>query len=101
MAGYMVAQVLRVTDPDGFKEYGAKVTATVERYGGKFLVRGGQIQPLEGEWGTRMVIIEFESVARAREWYESEELRPLIELRQRTADTMLSIVEGVSGARQG
>ncbi len=99
MAAYMVAQVLSVTDPVGFREYGARVTATVERYGGRFLVRRGDIQALEGDWGARMVIIEFESVARAREWYESEEYRPLIELRQRTADTMLSIVEGVPGAR--
>lgn len=95
LAGYMVAQVLRVTDPDGFREYGAKVAATVERYGGRFLVRCGEIQALEGDWGARMVIIEFESVARATEWYESEQYCPLIELRQRTADTMLSIVEGV------
>ena len=101
MAAYMVAQVLSVTDPVGFREYGARVTATVERYGGRFLVRRGDIQALEGDWGARMVIIEFESVARAREWYESEEYRPLIELRQRTADTMLSIVEGVPGARGG
>jgi len=95
MAGYLVAQIIKVTDPDGWSEYGAGIAATVERYGGKFLVRRGEIQPLEGEWPPRMVIIEFESVARAREWYDSEEVRPLIELRQRSAETALSIVEGV------
>ena len=95
MAGYMVAQILKVNDPDGWREYSAGVAATVTQYGGRFLVRGGQIQALEGTWGARMVIIEFECVERAREWYQSEEYRPLSDLRRRAGETMLSIVDGV------
>ena len=95
MAGYVVAQVLGVKDQAGFDEYRSKVAATIEQYGGKFLVRGGEVQVLEGDWRGRPVVIEFESAARAREWYDSAEYRPLLELRKASAETQLIIVEGV------
>ena len=95
MAGYVVSQVLGVKDPAGLGEYRSKVEPTLQRYGGKFIVRGGEVQALEGGWQPRMVIIEFESTARAREWYDSAEYRPLRELRQRSADTQLIVMEGI------
>ena len=95
MAGYVIAQILGVNDQAGFDEYRSKVAATIEQYGGKFLVRGGEVQILEGDWRGRPVVIEFDSAARAREWYDSAEYRPLAELRQRCADTVAIIVEGV------
>ena len=96
MAGYVIAQVTAVKDPAAFGEYRAKVGDTVQRYGGRFLSRGGEIRGSEGGWDPlAVVVIEFESTAKATEWYESEVYRPLLELRQRSADTQLLIVDGV------
>jgi uncharacterized protein (DUF1330 family) len=94
MAGYVIAQLLGVKDPAGMDEYRSKIAATLEQYGGKFLVRGGEVQALESDWRPRLVIIEFDSVERARAWYDSTNYRPLRELRQRSAETQLIIVDG-------
>ncbi|HEY7366634.1 MAG TPA: DUF1330 domain-containing protein [Methylomirabilota bacterium] len=67
------------------------------RYGGKFLVRGGQVQTLEGDWKPkRIVVTEFPSIEQARRWYDSEEYRVLKALRLRTARGSVVLVEGVS-----
>jgi uncharacterized protein (DUF1330 family) len=94
MAAFVVANV-RVEDPERYKDYVAGVLATVERYGGRFLVRGGRAERLEGsvEPG-RFVILEFPSYERAKEWYESEEYRPLLELRQATSSGDLILADG-------
>ena len=85
-----------VTDPAGFEEYRKQVAGTVEKYGGKFLVRGGQIQALEGDWKPkRIVVTEFPSIEQARRWYDSEEYRPLKVLRSRSARGSVVLVEGV------
>ena len=85
-----------VTDPAGFEEYRKQVPSTVERYGGKFLVRGGQVQTLEGDWRPkRVVVTEFPSIAQARRWYDSEEYRALKALRLRTARGSVVLVEGL------
>jgi uncharacterized protein (DUF1330 family) len=87
-----------VSDPAGFEEYRRQVPATVERYGGKFLVRGGQAQTLEGDWKPkRIVVTEFSSIEQARRWYDSEEYRGLKALRLRTARGSVVLVEGVEG----
>jgi uncharacterized protein (DUF1330 family) len=86
-----------VTDPAGFEEYRKQVPTTLELYGGKILVRGGQLQTLEGDWKpTRLVVTEFPSIEQARRWYDSEEYRPLKALRLRTARGSLGLVEGVA-----
>ncbi len=85
-----------VTDPAGFEEYRTQVPGTVQKYGGKFLVRGGQTQTLEGDWKPkRIVVTEFPSIEQARRWYDSEEYRPLKALRLRTARGSVVLVEGV------
>jgi uncharacterized protein (DUF1330 family) len=85
-----------VTDPAGFEEYRKQVPGTVERYGGKFLVRGGQVQTLEGDWKPkRIVVTEFPSLEQARRWYDSAEYRALKALRLRTARGSVVLVEGV------
>ena len=85
-----------VTDPAGFEEYRKQVAATVAKYGGKFLVRGGQMQTLEGDWEPkRIVVTEFPSIEQARRWYDSEEYRALKALRLRTARGSVVLVEGV------
>ena len=85
-----------VTDPAGFEEYRKQVPGTLEKYGGKILVRGGQMQMLEGDWKPkRIVVTEFPSIEQARRWYDSEEYRPLKALRLRTARGSVVLVEGV------
>lgn len=95
MAGYVIANV-EVLDPAGFEEYRQRVPATIAKYGGRYLVRGGQTETKEGDWSPqRLIVLEFESIACAREWYESPEYRPLIALRERSAKTQLVFAAGV------
>ena len=95
MAGYVVADILSVRDPAVFGEYREKVGATIERYGGQVRAAAGKVDVLEGDWQPTLVVVEFESPERARAWYDSDEYRPLKELRHRVADVRLIIVEGV------
>jgi uncharacterized protein (DUF1330 family) len=95
VAAYVIASV-DVTDPDLYAEYRAQVPATIERYGGRFLVRGGDKEILEGSWDPpRLVVLEFPDADTARRWHSSEEYRPLIELRRRASNGDLVLVEGV------
>jgi uncharacterized protein (DUF1330 family) len=95
MSAYIIAQVT-ITDPQGFEQYRSMVPPTIAKYDGKFVVRGGNIETLEGGWANRrLVIIEFENAERAKQWWASEDYREAKELRQRTAQTDLIVVEGV------
>ncbi len=96
MAAYVIADV-KIEDPVQYEDYRKMVPATIAAYGGRFIARGGQTEVLEGEWRpNRVVIIEFESVERAKEWWASEEYRAARELRQRTSTGSLIVVEGVA-----
>ena len=96
MAGYVIADV-EVKDPNGYEEYRRQVAPTLARYGGRFLVRGGVAERLEGDWEPRrLIVLEFDSLARAREWWSSKEYHGPKALRQRLAITNLVVVEGVT-----
>jgi uncharacterized protein (DUF1330 family) len=85
-----------VIDLAGFEQYRKQVPRTVEKYGGKFLVRGGQVQTLEGDWKPkRIVVTEFPNIEQAWRWYNSEEYHALKALRLRTARGSVVLVEGV------
>jgi uncharacterized protein (DUF1330 family) len=95
MAAYAVVNV-RVTDPDRYAKYREKAPDTIAQYGGKYLARGGTVEVLEGEWNPqRLVVLEFESVERLREWYHSPEYAPLKQLRTETTSTEFVVVEGL------
>ena len=95
MAVYAVVNV-RVTDPARYEEYRAEAPATIERYGGRYLARGGAVEVLEGDWDPqRLVVLEFESMGRLREWYDSPEYAPLKRLRGEAAATQFVVVEGL------
>jgi uncharacterized protein (DUF1330 family) len=95
MPAYFIVD-LEVTDPAGFDEYRKLVPATIEKYGGRYLVRGGRTETLEGNWQPkRVVVLEFPSVEQARRWYNSEEYRNPKALRFKTAKANLILVEGV------
>ena len=95
MPAYFIVDI-DVTDPTAFEEYRKQVPATVEKYGGKFLVRGGRMEVVEGSWRpTRVVVTEFPSLEQAKRWYDSEEYRALKALRLRTSKGNVVLVEGV------
>lgn len=94
MAAYFVVD-LEITDPAGFEEYRRVVPDLITKYGGRYLVRGGALEALEGEWKPkRLTVIEFPSAARAKEFYNSKEYQGIIGLRLKAARTNLVLVEG-------
>ncbi len=95
MAAYVIAEI-DVTDPAGYEEYRRLGPPTVAAHGGKFVARGGKVEVLEGSWiPKRLVMLEFESVERAKEWWSSKEYSRAKQVRHRTAITNMIIVEGV------
>ena len=95
MAAYVIADV-NVTDPGLYADYTKIVTATVEKYGGRFVVRGGAVDVREGGWKpARLVVLEFPTMEQAHKWYDSPEYAPALALRLRAASAKLIFVEGV------
>lgn len=98
MPAYLFANV-DVTDAAGYEQYRQQVPATIEAYGGRYLVRGGTTDVLEGDWAPkRTVILEFADMTQLKAWYQSPEYRPLLELRQRTTMSTLVAVQGVGSS---
>ncbi len=96
MAAYVIVD-LTVTDLPTMEEYRQQVPATVAKYGGRFLVRGGAHQTVEGDWKpNRVVVLEFPSMEQAKRWYDSEEYRDPKAMRLRAGRANLIMVEGVS-----
>ncbi len=94
MAGYIIAEV-EVTDPETYATYRAQTPAVIERYGGRFIVRGGAAEVLEGDRQPgRLVVIEFPDVAAAKRFYELPDYQAIIGIRQRAAISRLLLVEG-------
>ena len=97
MRAYVLAEI-EVTNPDGYKGYASQVVPTIEKYGGRFLVRGGAVHALEGDWPTRRrVIIEFPSVEAARKWWDSPEYQKPKALRRANSQGRLLLLEGFEG----
>ena len=83
-------------DAARYEDYKPMVPPTLAQYGGRFIVRGGAAETLEGDWSPgRVVIFEFPSAEQASEWWASDAYAPAIALRQATADTQMILVEGV------
>jgi uncharacterized protein (DUF1330 family) len=94
MSAYVIAEI-EVVDPDAYEEYRKQVPAVIAKYGGKFLVRGGKVEPREGGWTPkRIVVVEFPSLAQAQKFYDSPDYAPLIKLRQKASKGKLILVEG-------
>jgi uncharacterized protein (DUF1330 family) len=92
--GYLVADI-EVTDPALFDEYRAGVPATIAAFGGKYLVRGATGEVLEGPWTPkRLVVLEFESLARAKEWYNSTDYADLKKMRHNASNSKAIFAEG-------
>ena len=94
MAGYVIADV-RVTDEALFAEFAAGVPATIEAHGGRYIIRGGDIEVFQGDWAPpRFVVVEFESAEAASGWLNSEEFSPMRDLLNRSSDTDVIVMEG-------
>jgi uncharacterized protein (DUF1330 family) len=95
VAAYVVVDV-NVEDPDRYAEYSKPVPESIAKYGGRFLVRGGACEALEGDWQPRrLVVIEFPSMDAALEWYHSDEYQELAKIRWSAATANFLAVEGV------
>jgi uncharacterized protein (DUF1330 family) len=94
MAAYVIVEI-EILDPKGYEEYKKQAGASVLKYGGKYIIRGGATEVLEGDWQPkRIVVLEFESMQRARDWLHCEEYREPRKTRHRTARTNMILVEG-------
>lgn len=95
MAAYVIVEI-QVEDPETYEEYKKLAAGTVSLCGGRYLVRGGVVECLEGDWTPgRLVVLEFPDVARARAWWSSPEYSVARDVRWRSAHTRMVVVAGV------
>ena len=95
MAAYLIADI-DITDAAVYEEYKREVPATQQRYGGKYLGRGGLTKVLEGDWEPhRLVIVEFPDLASLMKWYTSPEYSRLKAIREKSAKTRIIVLEGI------
>ena len=95
MSAYVIVQV-DVKDQTRYEDYKKVVPPSLEKFGGRFLVRGGKTHTLEGGWAPkRFVMVEFPSVEQAKAWWDSPEYRAARDLRWATAQSQMIIAEGI------
>ncbi len=95
MKAYVIVNVA-VQDAERYKDYVKAATLTVVSYGGRYIVRGGRAERLEGSLAVnRVVVLEFPSYAQAKSWYESAEYREAAAIRQSCSTGDLVLVEGM------
>lgn len=97
MPAYVISDVT-ARDPAALETYRSRAAASIARHGGRYVVRGGVIEPLEGNWKPRMiVIVEFPDMAGAREWYSSADYAEALAVRDSALSRRLILVDGVPG----
>jgi uncharacterized protein (DUF1330 family) len=95
MAAYVIVET-DVSDPERYERYKAAATDAVAAAGGRYVVRGGELAVLEGDWRpSRLVVLEFEDLAAARRWYESEDYQEAKRHREGAARFRMVAVQGV------
>ena len=95
MSAYIIVQI-NITNKEPYKEYLKQVTPIVKKYGGEYIVRGGNYETLLGKWDfERTVVIKFTNYDTAIEWYNSEEYAPIKKIREDNSDGNLIIIEGL------
>ena len=96
MPAYLIANVT-VTDPERYAAYRAQAPAVIARYGGRYLVRAGQVHQLEGDMALdRVVVLEFPTLEAAQAFYASADYAPLRQIRQQAARSSIVLVEGAA-----
>ncbi len=91
--GYLIGHIT-VTDPEAYKEYVERDTPILERLGGRFVVRGGDAEVMEGTTNERHVVIEFPSYQAALDAYNDPDYQEVADIRRRTAQSVIIVVEG-------
>jgi uncharacterized protein (DUF1330 family) len=95
MPAYAIFDIV-VTDSERYEDYKKLAPPAIAAYGGKYLVRGGRLDVLEGDWNpSRIVVLEFPTAGQAKAWIDSPEYREARALRHATATTNAILVEGV------
>ena len=95
MKGFVIVDI-EILDQGKYQKYKQLAASSIEQYGGNYVVRGGRIQPLEGDWRPeRLAIVEFESLEKAKAWYDSPEYAPAKQIRQEASRGKILIVEGL------
>lgn len=96
MTAYVISD-LEILDEEMIKEYRLLAQKSIAQYGGRYLARGGRVEPVEGGWTpTAIVIVEFPDMARAKAWYQSAAYARALKVRARALDRRLIFVEGVA-----
>ncbi len=97
MPAYVIVEV-NIHDPIYYEDYKKLTPAAIAAFGGKFIVRGAQTESLEGDWNPeRIVVLQFESVSKAKEWWASELYAVAKKIRQASAFTKMLVVAGYEG----
>ena len=95
MPAYIIVEVA-VHNESEYEEYKKLTPSSLAVYNGKFIVRGGEAETLEGDWQPkRIVVLEFPTKEQAKQWWRSEDYAPAKAIRQRTATTRMILVQGV------
>jgi uncharacterized protein (DUF1330 family) len=95
MPAYLIVET-DITDPEQYEQYKAASPGAVAAGGGRFLVRGGEMAVLEGDWTpSRLVLLEFPDLETAKTFYESAEYQEAIKLREGAARLNMVAVQGV------
>jgi uncharacterized protein (DUF1330 family) len=95
MPAYIVVRI-DVKDHEAYQRYIAMAPESIGRYGGRYLTRGGPTEALEGDLEPkRFVILEFDSMERAKAWFHSPEYAPALEIRRQAADSIMILAEGL------
>ena len=99
MNAYVIVEVT-IHNQEQYEEYKKLTPASITAYGGKFVVRGAKTESLEGDWNPeRIVVLEFPSIERAKEWYHSQEYAPAKKIRHTNATSKMILVEGYNPAK--
>jgi uncharacterized protein (DUF1330 family) len=97
MSAYVIVEVT-IHNHKEYEEYKKLTPASIAAYGGRFIIRGAKTESLEGDWNPeRMVVLEFPTIERAKEWYYSGEYAPAKKIRHENATSKMLVVEGYNG----
>jgi uncharacterized protein (DUF1330 family) len=95
MSAYLIADVTAVTDPGLYERYQPLVPPSLRPFNGTYLARGGDVTVLEGSWHPRrLVVVRFDSAARAAAWWDSDQYRDARGMRHAAAQTNMIVVQG-------
>ena len=95
MAAYLIFDI-HVTDPEGYEPYRQRAAGIIEAHGGRYIVRGGAHEPMEGEWDLdRIVVVEFDSIEQAKAAYSSPEYQEIAPIRHGASAGKAVLVQGV------